>query len=56
MTFSRDMIAAARKAITAAESRNATAVFDVGAEVYDTCTQCHAKYAVDVLRPNAAKP
>ena len=29
------------------------AVFDVGAEVYETCTACHAKYAVDLARPNA---
>lgn len=51
--FSRDMIGAARKAIAAAESRDPAAVFDVGAEVYETCTQCHARYAVEQLRPNA---
>jgi hypothetical protein len=28
-------------------------VFDVGAELYDACTACHSKYAVDLLRPNA---
>lgn len=54
ITFSRGMIDAARRAIGAAESRDPKAVFDVGAEVYDSCTQCHAKYAVEQLRPNAA--
>jgi len=29
------------------------AVFDVGAEVYDACTNCHAKYSPDIVRPNA---
>ena len=46
------MTNAAQKAIRAAESRNKTAVFDTGAEVYDTCTNCHVKYSPDILRPN----
>lgn len=56
MTYSKAMIAAARRAIAAAESRSPTAVFDVGAEVYDTCVQCHSRYAVEQVRPGAAKP
>lgn len=56
MTFSRAMIDAATRALAAAASKNTAAVFDEGAEVYDTCTQCHAKYAVEQIRPNAAKP
>lgn len=56
MTYSKAMITAARRAIAAADARNAAAVFDVGAEVYETCVQCHAKYAVEQVRPNAAKP
>ncbi len=47
------MIAAGRKAIDAAESRDTTAVFDAGAVLYDTCTACHAKYAIEQMRPNA---
>jgi len=46
------MTEAAQKAIRAAESRNKTAVFDAGADMYDTCTNCHVKYSPDILRPN----
>lgn len=53
MEASRLMIAAAQKAIRAAESRDKDAVFDVGAEMYDSCTNCHAKYSPDIVRPNA---
>jgi hypothetical protein len=53
MTASQLMIDAAQKAIRAAESRNKDAVFDVGAEMYDSCTNCHSKYSPDILRPNA---
>jgi hypothetical protein len=52
MTMSQEMIEAGQRAIKAAEARNKTAVFDVGAEVYDACTNCHAKYAVELQRPN----
>jgi hypothetical protein len=52
MTMSQQLIDAGQRAIKAAEARNKTAVFDVGAEVYDACTNCHAKYAVELKRPN----
>ena len=45
MQMSRALVDAGEKAIRAAESHNPQAVFDVGAEVYDVCTNCHAKYA-----------
>ncbi|MFP3948345.1 MAG: hypothetical protein ACLFWG_06415 [Longimicrobiales bacterium] len=50
--MSQEMIAAAERAIEAAEAQNEQAVFDVGAELYFTCNNCHATYAVDILRPN----
>lgn len=53
--MSQDMIEAAERAIEAAEARNESAVFDVGAELYYTCTNCHATYAVDLLRPNVER-
>ncbi len=53
MQMSRAMVDVGEKAIRAAESHDPQAVFDVGAEVYDTCTACHARYAVDLARPNA---
>ena len=52
MAASQRMIDAAQKAIRAAESRDKDAVFDVGAEVYDACTNCHSKYSPDIVRPN----
>jgi hypothetical protein len=52
MTMSQQMIEAGQRAIQAAEARNKAAVFDVGAEVYDACTNCHARYAVELQRPN----
>lgn len=52
LRLSRAMIDVGEKAIRAAESRSPQAVFDVGAEVYEVCTACHAKYAVELARPN----
>ncbi len=46
MTMSQALIDVGQRAIRAAESHDKTAVFDVGAEVYDACTNCHAKYAL----------
>jgi hypothetical protein len=53
MAASQLMIEAAQKAIRAAEARDKDAVFDVGAEMYDSCTNCHSKYSPEILRPNA---
>ena len=56
MMLSREMIAAGRRSVQAAESRDPAAVFDAGAALYDTCTNCHAKYAVELQRPSTGKP
>jgi hypothetical protein len=53
MAASQRMIEAAQKAIRAAEARDRDAVFNVGAEMYDACTNCHSKYSPDIVRPNA---
>jgi hypothetical protein len=53
MQMSRALVDVGEKAIRAAASHNTQAVFDVGAEVYEVCTACHNKYAVDLARPNA---
>jgi hypothetical protein len=55
MQLSQALIEVGQKAVRAAESRNKTAVFDVGAEVYDACTNCHSKYSPEILRPNATQ-
>lgn len=48
MKFSQALIDTGLKAVRAAEARDKNAVFDAGAEVYDACTQCHAKYALEL--------
>ena len=55
MQMAQALIDTGQKAIRAAEARNTTGVFDAGAEVYDACTNCHAKYALEIQKPNAAK-
>lgn len=52
MTMSRALVDIGRRAIAVAEERNEQGVFDVGAEMYFVCTQCHATYAVETLRPS----
>jgi hypothetical protein len=56
MKLSEALVDVGQRAIRAAESRNKTSVFDVGAEVYDACVACHVKYAPPLIRPNAARP
>jgi hypothetical protein len=56
MKLSEALVDVGQRAIRAAESKNKTAVFDVGAEVYDACVACHVKYAPPLMRPNAARP
>lgn len=53
ITMSVAMIRAGQRAIAAAEARDTAAVFDVGAELYETCTRCHGRYAIELMRPNA---
>ena len=48
MRLSTALIDAGQKGIKAAESHNKQAVFDAGAEVYDVCTSCHVKYALEL--------
>lgn len=52
MTMSRSLIEVGRRAVEAADARDLDAVFDMGAEVYYVCTNCHATYAAESLRPN----
>ena len=53
MTLAIALVDAGQKGIKAAESHNKQAVFDSGAEIYDACTNCHSKYALELQRPNA---
>jgi hypothetical protein len=47
--LSQALVEVGQRAIKAAESKDTKAVFDVGAEVYQACVDCHAKY----IRPGS---
>ena len=51
MTLTRAMIETGKRAIKAAEAHDTAAVFGVGAELYDTCTNCHQRYSIGQPRP-----
>jgi hypothetical protein len=42
--LSQQLIDLSEKTSKAAEARNAAAVFDLGAEIYDVCTNCHRQF------------
>lgn len=50
--MSQAMIEVSQRALAAAEARDEAAVFELGGQVYQACTGCHATYAVETLRPN----
>jgi hypothetical protein len=52
MTMAQELVDVGRRAVEAADARSLDAVFDMGAEVYYVCTNCHATYAAESLRPN----
>ena len=51
MALARGLVLAGEKARKAAQSRDKKAVFDVGAEVYQACVNCHSIYLVGPLAP-----
>ena len=53
MTLSRAMLEAGKQAIAAATARDTGAVFNAGAVLYESCTQCHARYALNAPPPNS---
>jgi len=54
-TMSQALIETGQEALKAADARDAEAVFDAGAEIYYACSECHARYAAETLRPNDAR-
>jgi hypothetical protein len=46
--FSTAMSFAGERLLAAAESQDADAVFELGAELYDSCLGCHQRYAVEL--------
>jgi len=55
ITMSQSLVEIGQRALEAADSRNLDAVFDMGAEMYYVCTNCHGAYALETLRPNDAR-
>jgi hypothetical protein len=53
--LSQALIEVGQRAIKAAESKNTQAVFDTGAELYEACVACHAKYMPPQAGPNTGK-
>ena len=52
ITMSQSLVEMGERALEAADARNLDAIFDVGAEIYYVCTNCHGVYAIETLRPN----
>jgi hypothetical protein len=42
--MAQDLITQSKRMITAAEKHDRQAVFDVGADIYDRCVNCHKKF------------
>ena len=49
VALSRALVEVGARARDAAEARDATRVFDVGAEVYQACVNCHSQYLIPAL-------
>jgi hypothetical protein len=55
VTMAQQLVEVGLRALEAADARNLDAVFDMGAEVYYVCTNCHAAYAIEALRPTDSR-
>jgi hypothetical protein len=47
----RNMIDAANRAIKVIEAKDKDALFTVGGDIYDVCTNCHKQFATQLSRP-----
>jgi hypothetical protein len=50
VTMSNQLTEIALQALEAADARNLQAVFDMGAEMYYVCTNCHSVYSIGTLQ------
>jgi hypothetical protein len=51
VTEARNMIDAANRAIKVIEAKDKDALFTVGGDIYDVCTNCHKQFAIQLSRP-----
>lgn len=52
ITMSRSLVDVGERAVRAAEEMDEQRVFDLGAEMYYVCSNCHARYSPEILRPS----
>jgi len=52
IAYAQAMIEVGKRAIEVAEAEDLQGIFDVGAELYFSCTACHTAYALDLLPPS----
>ncbi len=52
ITMSRSLVDVGERALRAAEEMDEQGVFDLGAEMYQVCSNCHARYSPEILRPS----
>lgn len=50
MRLSQALVDTAAQAIKAADAKDTEQLFDVGAEIYAVCTNCHVKYDPEISR------
>jgi hypothetical protein len=55
MQFARSMIDAGVEAAAAADARDVDRVFAAGEQVYNVCSGCHGRYAVELQRVSGAE-
>lgn len=51
LTQARALIDVSSRAITIIESKDKDALFTVGGDIYDVCTNCHRRFAQQLSRP-----
>lgn len=52
VAMSQALVDVGERALRAAEATDEQAVFDLGAEMYFVCSNCHARYSPEILRPS----
>jgi hypothetical protein len=45
------LIEASQRAVKSIDARNKDALFTVGGDIYDVCTNCHRQFALQLVRP-----
>lgn len=51
ITQSRALIDQSSRALKAIEAKDKDALFTIGGDIYDVCTNCHKSFAIQLTRP-----